>query len=144
MPQNYSPDNIFAKILRGDIPNHTVYENDRVLAFMDVMPQAEGHVLIIPKTQAVELSDLPPEYALAVFQAAQKIIAAQRHVLQRQGIIQMQLNHQEAGQSVFHYHMHLIPAHLHDLGTHAGEMADPAKLADLAARLRQALQTIDR
>lgn len=142
MTTPYAPDNIFAKILRGDIPNHTVYENDKVLAFMDVMPQAEGHVLVIPKTEAVELSDLPPEYALAVFQAAQKIIAAQRRVLGRQGIVQMQLNHAEAGQSVFHYHMHLIPAHLHDLGQHASGMADHAQLADLAQRLRQALNEL--
>ncbi|MBH5330352.1 HIT domain-containing protein [Eikenella sp. S3360] len=135
----YNPDNIFAKILRGEIPNHTVYENDQVLAFMDVMPQARGHVLIVPKTQAVELTDLPAEYAQAVFAAAKKIIAAQRKVLQRHGIVQMQLNGEEAGQSVLHYHMHLIPGHVHELGQHEEKMADHSELAELAAQLRAAV-----
>lgn len=135
----YQADNVFAKILRGEIPNHTVYEDGRVLAFMDVMPQAEGHVLIVPKTEAVELSDLPDEYAAAVFAAAKKIMAAQRKVFRRQGIVQMQLNHAEAGQSVFHYHMHLIPGHIRDLGAHESVAADHGALADAAARLREAL-----
>ena len=120
----YDNDNIFAKILRGEIPNHTVYEDEKVLAFLDVMPQARGHVLIVPKTQAVELSDLPPEYA---------------QVLQRHGIVQMQLNGEEAGQSVFHYHMHLIPGHVHELARHEDKMADHAELAVLAAKLREAI-----
>ena len=135
----YDSNNIFAKILCGEIPNHTVYEDEKVLAFLDVMPQARGHVLIVPKTQAVELSDLPLEYSQAVFAAAKKIIAAQRKVLQRHGIVQMQLNGGEAGQSVFHYHMHLIPGHLHELGEHEDKMADHAELAELAAKLREAI-----
>ncbi|OAM45455.1 HIT family hydrolase [Eikenella sp. NML99-0057] len=135
----YDSNNIFAKILRGEIPNHTVYEDEKVLAFLDVMPQARGHVLIVPKTQAVELTDLPTEYAQAVFAAAQKIITAQRKVLQRHGIVQMQLNGQEAGQSVFHYHMHLIPGHLYELAQHEDKMADHAELAVLAAQLREAV-----
>ncbi|MCG6832328.1 HIT family protein, partial [Moraxella catarrhalis] len=80
-------------------------------AFMDIMPVAKGHVLVIPKYPATELSDLPLEYAQAVIATAQKVIKAQRQVLQTQGITQMQLNHAKAGQSVFHYHMHLVPAH---------------------------------
>lgn len=135
----YDSNNIFAKILRSEIPNHTVYEDEKVLAFLDVMPQARGHVLIVPKTQAVELSDLPLEYAQAVFAAAKKIIVAQRKVLQRHGIVQMQLNGQEAGQSVFHYHMHLIPGHLYELAQHEDKMADHAELAVLAAQLREAV-----
>ena len=122
----YDNDNIFAKILRGEIPNHTVYEDEKILAFLDVMPQARGHVLIVPKTQAVELSDLPQEYA-------------QRQVLTRHGIVQMQLNGGEAGQSVFHYHMHLIPGHVHELARHEDKMADHAELAALAAKLREAI-----
>ena len=72
----YNTDNIFAKILRGEIPNHTVYEDDKTLAFMDVMPQARGHVLVVPKTAAVELADLPLDYAQAVLATAQKVMAA--------------------------------------------------------------------
>ena len=88
----YDNTNIFAKILRGEISCHKVYEDDKTLAFMDIMPQAMGHVLIIPKCQAVELSDLPCEYACAVFKTAQKIITAQRKALGVDGIVQVQIN----------------------------------------------------
>ncbi|MGP1607103.1 MAG: HIT family protein [Moraxella sp.] len=136
---HYNPDNIFAKILAGKIPCHKVYEDDKTLAFMDVMPQAVGHVLIIPKCEAVELSDLPLEFAAAVIATAQKVIKAQRQVLEAKGIIQMQLNNQEAGQSVFHYHMHLIPTHIHQLGKHEDKLADMEQLAEMAAKLSQAI-----
>ncbi len=136
---HYNPDNIFAKILAGKIPCHKVYEDDKTLAFMDVMPQAVGHVLVIPKCKAVELSDLPLEFAAAVIATAQKVIKAQRQVLKAKGIIQMQLNNQEAGQSVFHYHMHLIPTHIHQLGKHEDKLADMEQLAEIAAKLSQAI-----
>lgn len=136
---HYNPDNIFAKILAGKIPCHKVYEDDKTLAFIDVMPQAVGHVLVIPKCEAVELSDLPLEFAAAVIATAQKVIKAQRQVLKAKGIIQMQLNNQEAGQSVFHYHMHLIPTHIHQLGKHEDKLADMEQLAEIAAKLSQAI-----
>ena len=136
---HYNPDNIFAKILAGKIPCHKVYEDDKTLAFMDVMPQAVGHVLVIPKCEAVELSDLPLEFAAAVIATAQKVIKAQRQVLKAKGIIQMQLNNQEAGQSVFHYHMHLIPTHIHQLGKHEDKLADMEQLEEIAAKLSQAI-----
>lgn len=136
----YDNTNIFAKILRGEIPCHRVYENDKTLAFMDVMPQAKGHVLIIPKCEAVELTDLPCEYACAVFVTAQKVIKAQREALNVEGVVQMQLNHVKAGQSVFHYHMHLIPTHVHELGRHESVMADQDELADLAGKIRAKIQ----
>ena len=100
------------------------------------MPQAMGHVLIIPKCQAVELSDLPCEYACAVFKTAQKIITAQRKALGVDGIVQVQINHAKAGQSVFHYHMHLIPTHIHELSKHESIMADQDELAELANKIR--------
>ncbi|AKG15134.1 HIT family protein [Moraxella bovoculi] len=133
---SYDTNNIFAKILRGEIPCHKVYEDDNTLAFMDVMPQATGHVLVIPKCEAVELSDLPCEYACAVFKTAQKVITAQRKALGVDGIVQMQLNHAKAGQSVFHYHMHLIPTHVHELGKHESVMVDQDELAELASKIR--------
>lgn len=133
---SYDTNNIFAKILRGEIPCHKVYEDDNTLAFMDVMPQATGHVLVIPKCEAVELSDLPCEYACAVFKTAQKVIIAQRKALGVDGIVQMQLSHAKAGQSVFHYHMHLIPTHVHELGKHESVMADQDELAELASKIR--------
>ena len=136
---HYNPDNIFAKILAGKIPCHKVFEDDKTLAFMDVMPQAVGHVLVIPKCEAVELSDLPLEFAAAVIATAQKVIKAQRQVLETKGVIQMQLNSQEAGQSVFHYHIHLIPTHIHQLGKHEDKLADMEQLAEIAAKLSQAI-----
>ena len=138
---SYDTNNIFAKILRGEIPCHKVYEDDKTLAFMDVMPQATGHVLAIPKCEAVELSDLPCEYACAVFKTAQKVITAQRCALGVEGIVQMQLNHASAGQSVFHYHMHLIPTHIHELGKHESVMADQDELVELASKIRAVIDS---
>ena len=97
----YDDNNIFAKMLNGDIPYHKVYEDDKTLAFMDIMPQAEGHVLVIPKQKAVDFADLEPEYAAAVLMTAKKVMQAQRQVFAREGIIQMQLNGSEAGQPFF-------------------------------------------
>ncbi|WP_367103425.1 HIT family protein [uncultured Psychrobacter sp.] len=135
----YDDNNIFAKMLSGDIPYHKVYEDDKTLAFMDIMPQAKGHVLIIPKQKAVDLADLEPEYAAAVLMTSKKVMAAQRQVFEREGIIQMQLNGAQAGQSVFHYHVHLIPGSIHELGIHAAKQADSDELADIAQQLSAAI-----
>lgn len=135
----YDDQNIFAKILRGEIPNHTVYEDDKTLAFMDIMPMAEGHVLVIPKCEAVELTQLPAEYIQAVFATAQKVMTAQRKLFNREGIVQMQLNGEQAGQTVFHYHVHLIPTSIHDLRQHAtaADAVDHGKLAEMAKKLSE-------
>ncbi len=135
----YDDNNIFAKMLNGDIPYHSVYEDDKTLAFMDIMPQAKGHVLIIPKQKAVDLATLEPEYAAAVLMTAQKVMQAQRQVFAREGIIQMQLNGSQAGQTVFHYHVHLIPSSIHELGRHAVTQAEQSELADIAKQLAQAI-----
>ncbi|WP_131669043.1 HIT family protein [Psychrobacter pygoscelis] len=139
--QSYDDSNIFAKIIQGDIPCHKVYEDDMTVAFMDIMPQAKGHVLIVPKQQAVDLSQLEPEYASAVLMTAQKVMQAQRQVLSREGIVQMQLNGSEAGQTVFHYHVHLIPSSIHELGRHGSSQADQEELATLAAQFKEAIDT---
>jgi len=131
----YDDNNIFAKMLDGDIPYHKVYEDDKTLAFMDIMPQAEGHVLVIPKQKAVDLADLEPEYAAAVLMTSKKVMQAQRQVFEREGVIQMQLNGSQAGQTVFHYHVHLIPSSIHELGRHAVTQADSNDLADIAQKL---------
>jgi len=131
----YDNNNIFAKMLDGDIPYHKVYEDDKTLAFMDIMPQAEGHVLVIPKQKAVDLTDLEPEYAAAVLMTSKKVMQAQRQVFEREGVIQMQLNGSQAGQTVFHYHVHLIPSSIHELGRHAVTQADNSDLADIAQKL---------
>ncbi|MGO2226957.1 HIT family protein [Psychrobacter celer] len=131
----YDDNNIFAKMLKGEIPYHKVFEDDKTLAFMDIMPQAKGHVLVIPKQKAIDLADLEPEYAAAVLMTARKVMQAQRQVFEREGIIQMQLNGSQAGQTVFHYHVHLIPSSIHELGRHAVTQVDQGELADLAQQL---------
>lgn len=136
---NYDKQNVFAKILRGEIPNHTIYEDDKTLAFMDVQPMACGHALVIPKCEAVELTDLPLDYIQAVFATAKKVMSAQRQVLNRDGIVQLQLNHAQAGQSVFHYHVHLVPTNIHDLGKHEDRQADHTELAELAKAFANAI-----
>lgn len=138
----YNDNNIFAKMLKGDIPCHKVYEDDKTLAFMDIMPQATGHVLVIPKQNAVDLNDLMPEYAAAVLMTAQKVMSAQRQVFAREGIVQMQLNGSQAGQTVFHYHLHLIPSSIHELGRHAMEQVDNDTLVKQAAQLAAVIATL--
>ncbi|MER2164004.1 MAG: HIT domain-containing protein [Psychrobacter alimentarius] len=137
----YDDNNIFAKMLSGDIPYHKVYEDDKTLAFMDIMPQAEGHVLVIPKQKAVDLADLEPEYAAAVLMTCKKVMQAQRQVFEREGIIQMQLNGAQAGQTVFHYHVHLIPSSIHELGRHAVTQVENDQLADMAKKLATAIES---
>lgn len=126
---NYDDDNIFAKILRGEIPCHKVYEDDKTLAFLDIMPNAKGHTLVIPKCQAVNLADLPLDYGMAVLATAQKVMHAQKQVLGVEGAVAMQLNGESIGQSVFHYHLHLIPTNIHNISHSPSPMADNAELA---------------
>ena len=137
----YDDNNIFAKMLKGEIPYHKVYEDDKTLAFMDIMPQAKGHVLVIPKQKAIDLVDLEPEYAAAVLMTAKKVMQAQRQVFEREGIIQMQLNGSQAGQTVFHYHIHLIPSNIHELNVHAANQADSDELAKMAEQLAAAIDS---
>ena len=104
----YDDQNIFARILRGELPAIKVYEDDRVLAFMDIMPQADGHTLVIPKAQAVTLLDLTAEDAAYTIQIVQKVARAIEKALDAQGIVLMQLSGEAAGQTVPHVHFHLI------------------------------------
>src|SRR6185312_11876569 len=106
-----------------------VFENDRTLAFMDVMPQAEGHVLVIPKEAAENLFDLSAEGAAAMMATTQKVAKAVKNGLGAPGIMLAQLNGAPAGQSVFHVHFHIIPRHSGvDMKLHARDMADPKTL----------------
>ena len=100
----YDPNNIFAKILRGEAPCFQVYEDEMTLAFMDVMPQAEGHTLVIPKYPAEDLLDLDPEYAAAMAKTVKKITAAVKKAFAAPGILVAQLNGAPAYQTVFHIH----------------------------------------
>ncbi len=136
----YDPGNIFAKILRGEIPCVKVYEDGATLAFMDVMPQAEGHVLVVPKEAAENLFDLSPSGAAALIATTQKVAKAVKEGLGAPGIMLAQLNGAPAGQSVFHVHFHIIPHSAGvDLALHARGMVDPKSLEPVAAKIRNAL-----
>jgi histidine triad (HIT) family protein len=136
----YDTDNIFAKILRGEIPAHTVYEDDAVIAFMDVMPQADGHALVVPKSPSRNLLDADPATLPALIAAVQKVAIAAKKAFAADGITIMQFNEVPAGQSVFHLHVHVIPRHEgRPLRAHSGTMEDPGTLRANAEKLRAVL-----
>ena len=135
----YDDQNIFARIIRNEIPAIKVYEDDQVLAFMDIMPQAEGHTLVIPKSPAITLLELPPEAAAYTIQIVQKIAQAMKTALDVKGIVLMQLSGASAGQTVPHVHFHLIPSSVHELGKHALHMGDQEKIKALAEKIKAAL-----
>ena len=135
----YDDQNIFARILRGELPAIKIYEDEQVLAFMDIMPQADGHALVIPKTPAVTLLDLPADVAAYTIQIVQKIARAIETALDAKGIVLMQLSGEAAGQTVPHVHFHLIPSSIHHLGRHAAQMGDQEKIKALAEKIKAAL-----
>ena len=135
----YDDQNIFARIIRNELPAIKVYEDDQVVAFMDIMPQAEGHTLVIPKTPAVTLLDLAPEAAAYTIQIVQKIAQAMEKALDIKGVVLMQLSGTAAGQTVPHVHFHLIPTSVHELGKHALHMGDQEKIKALAEKIKAAL-----
>ena len=134
---DYEEDNIFAKILRGEAPCVKIYEDADTLAFMDVMPQAEGHVLVIPKAEACDMMDLDSAMAQKLIVNVQKIARAVKSALGCPGVMLAQLNGSAAGQTVFHTHFHIIPRHDGvDLGFHAKEMVAPEALEKIAEKIR--------
>jgi histidine triad (HIT) family protein len=136
----YDTNNVFARILRGEIPAHKVCEDERTLAFMDVMPQADGHTLVIPKHAAENLFDLPADDLAATIRTTQRVARAVKKAFDAPGIMIAQLNGPAAGQSVFHVHFHIVPRYAGiDLRFHSRDMADPALLAEHAGRVRAAL-----
>ncbi|NND55548.1 MAG: HIT family protein [Gammaproteobacteria bacterium] len=136
----YDNNNIFAKILRGEMPAVKVYEDDATLAFLDVMPQAPGHTLVIPKVGAENLYDLPVEAGAAVFRTVQKLAPAVRDAMGADGIMLNQFNGPAAGQTVFHFHVHIVPR-FDDvpLRRHSGQMEDSALLEEQAEKIRARL-----
>ena len=138
----YDQSNIFAKILRGELPAHKVYEDDRALAFLDIMPRAPGHALVIPKAPARNLLDVAPADLAHVMEVAQKIARAAMQAFKADGITVQQFNEAAGGQVVFHLHVHVIPRH--DgvaMKPPASEMEKPEILAQNAERLRGVLQS---
>lgn len=138
----YDPDNIFAKILRGEIPSVKVWEDDHVLAFMDVFPQSEGHVLVISKTStACSLLEIEPEALTRLTAAVQRSARAVVKALSPDGFQILQYNGDAGGQTVFHLHFHIVPRWAgRPLKGHGhAPMADPAALGALAGRIAAAL-----
>ena len=136
----YDPNNIFSKILAGDIPAVKLYEDDDTLAFMDVMPQAPGHLLVIPKQGSRNLLDADPAVLSKLMPVVQKLANAAMEAFEADGIYIAQFNEPSAGQTVFHLHFHVIPRHEGvPLKPHAGGMADVETLKAQAEKIKAAL-----
>jgi histidine triad (HIT) family protein len=138
----YDNDNIFAKILRGEAPSFKVYEDDFSLAFMDVMPQVQGHTLVIPKDPTQDIFNADPIVLGHTMETVQKVGAAVKRAFDVPGVMLAQLNGKAAGQTVFHLHFHILPrTDGVDLKMHAGGMADFAELEVHAQRIKAALDS---
>ncbi|VXC61108.1 Protein hit [Pseudomonas sp. 8Z] len=138
----YDTDNIFAKIIRGEAPCFKIYEDEDVLAFLDLFPQSYGHSLVIPKRAAARnILEIDSDNLAKVTAAVQKVARALVDELQPAGVQVAQFNGAPAGQTVFHLHMHVIPRFDGEgLGIHAANKADPVELEKLQARLSKRLQ----
>jgi histidine triad (HIT) family protein len=138
---SYDTQNIFAKILRGELPCYKVYEDDKVFAFLDIMPRAPGHTLVLPKSPARNLLDVEPDDLAAVARATQKIARAAMTAFTADGITIQQFNEGAGGQVVFHLHVHVIPRVAGvSMKPPASEKEKPEVLAAHAQRLAAALK----
>lgn len=138
----YDESNVFARILRGELPSHTVYEDAQTLAIMDIMPRADGHVLVIPKVACRNLLDAAPEALAAVALTTQRLARAVTAAFDADGVTVQQFNEAAGGQVVFHLHVHVMPRHEGvALRPHTGAMEKPEVLAAHAERIRAALGT---
>jgi histidine triad (HIT) family protein len=136
----YDNNNVFAKILRGELPAQKVYEDAETLAFMDIMPRCDGHMLVIPKTPARNMLDASPAQLAACMATAQKVAAAAMKAFGAGGITLQQFNEPAGGQIVFHLHFHVLPRMEGvSLGPPASKMEKPEALAANAERIRKAL-----
>jgi histidine triad (HIT) family protein len=143
MSAAYDSQNIFAKILRGEAPCVRLHEDDAALAFMDVMPRGQGHLLVIPKTPARNILDVPPEALAALMPVVQKLALAAKAGLGADGVSVLQFNEVAGGQVVFHLHFHVIPRFEGvSLKPPGGPMAAAAELEPVAAKIRAALANL--
>jgi histidine triad (HIT) family protein len=135
----YDNDNVFAKILRGEMPCHKVYEDDKTLVFMDIMPRTDGHTLIIPKAASRNLFDIEPGDLGHIIGVVQKVARAAKTAFEADGVAVWQFSEASAGQEVFHTHFHVIPRHDGKDMRPRGQMGDHATLAEHARRVSEAL-----
>jgi histidine triad (HIT) family protein len=139
----YDPSNVFAKILRGEMPAQKVYETDKVLAFMDIMPRADGHVLVIPKAAARNILDIHPDDLADLSRAVQFVAKGVKRAMAADGLTIQQFNESAGGQVVFHIHVHVLPRWTGvALRPHTGAMENPEVLATHAATIRTALEAM--
>jgi histidine triad (HIT) family protein len=137
---SYDPQNVFARILRGELPCERVYEDEATLAFMDLMPQSQGHVLVITREPAETIFDLSPDGAAACIRVTQQVAAAVKRAFEAPGILIAQVNGAAAGQTVPHVHFHIIPRRGGDqLLAHGAVKADLTQLRANAERIRNCL-----
>ena len=137
---DYDPSNVFAKILAGSLPSAKVYEDAETFAFMDIMPRAPGHVLVIPKTPARNVLDASPAQLAACMATVQKLARAVTAAFAADGVTIQQFNESAGGQVVFHLHFHVLPRHAGvPLGRHTGTMEKPEVLSANAALIVRAL-----
>lgn len=137
---SYDSGNIFARILRGELPAHTVYEDDKALVFLDIMPRAPGHALVIPKAPARNILDIDPDDLAHVAKVAQKVARAAKAAFAADGITLQQFSERAGGQDVFHLHVHVIPRMAGvSMRPPVSFKEEPEVLAEHAAKLRAAL-----
>jgi histidine triad (HIT) family protein len=137
---SYDDQNVFAKILRGQASAHVVYEDAHSVAFMDLMPQVEGHTLVIPRAPSMDLFDIEPDALAHLIRATQLVASAVKTAFAAPGVMIAQLSGAAAGQTVFHLHFHILPRHAGlEFRIHARDVADAALLAEHARRVRAAL-----
>ncbi len=138
---NYDPSNVFARILRGEMSAHKVYEDDRAFAFLDIMPRAPGHTLVIPKSPARTILDIAPDDLAHLIKVTQTIARAAVSVFAADGLTIQQFNEPAGGQLVFHLHIHVIPRKMGvPLKPPASAKEESAVLSDQALRLAAALK----
>lgn len=135
MFDNYDDNNIFAKIIRKEAPAISVYEDESTLAFMDIMPQKDGHILIVPKEKAITLFELSENSLLACMRTAQLVGRALKAAMGTEGITMFQQSGADSGQTVPHVHFHLLPGSLQGAKGHAAEFADQDALREIAAKI---------
>ena len=139
METHYESNNVFAKILKGEAPCIPLFEDEYTLAFMDIMPQKDGHVLVVPKQAATTIYDLTDQAALACMKTIKLVGKAIEKAMNVEGTSIVQHNGKEAGQTVPHFHFHVLPGSLADIKGHAIELETPEKLQEVAQRIKACL-----
>lgn len=140
----YDDSNVFAKILRGELPCHNIYEDDETFAFLDIMPRADGHSLVIPKARAIDIVDADDDVLCTTIKTVKKLTPVICSAMESEGALIQQFNGASAGQTVFHVHFHIIPRKEGvALRPHASDMEDSDVLTANAEKIRAALEKAD-